>query len=694
MRLKAKSDAALAGQESREQAIMLAGGPPAAQVQPLLPFAPPSPSQAARDAVVAAVPQAQGGYVDKWLHEISESINGTWKAYRGTLYNGRTISRHKDFLLARCGLLDVSPACYYSKLKIARRVQNDPTVPKSKVWTKIAESLVPRPRPGRSSFFADPRPEVAWQFPKLREFYLNQARFSAKDAHSLLLGLIDRKQRAWGIGHFYPKPTLAQCRTALKKIPKPELVLGREGEKAFDDQCGKYISRDPNSLRANDLWVTDQREVDVRLRDGGEHLGRVWMVSFLDVASDKVLGYAFGPILSSDMVMMAATMAIERYGVPRAIHMDLGKEFICKAFNGSMRKFSGEVLYREVQGLWNSLGVKPVKAIGRNPKSKTIERWHREVTEKLDRRFCGYCGSNTDERPEKLADEEAQHLAWLAGHAERTPLVTISQYIRAFIQWAEQDWNGNARGRGKMRRGMTPNEAWQVKKPASGWRTVTLDQLDHATADHRFVKVARGGQVNLTFFGQTIEYESPVLFNLRGSDVEAIVSRRTFRQVTVIYPIPGGTDSCVATLKPQLAWLPENRDELRAAMRCKAAVHRAVRQGLKASRVALEAANPVELLEQQKQLPAKDIIGAQKFFNTNRDSRLGTRDSQPPLGHSEIGSLEYRDMRAGRTKTSSEAAEKFLEMDMPGNRRQTSEEVAEEAIQSLPKGMKFPDVIP
>jgi transposase InsO family protein len=676
MWLKGQADAALAGQQNPEQAIALASGPALEQRQPVLPFAPPSPSQAARDAVVAAIPKAQRIYVDPWLQEFSQSFNGTWKMYLGKSYNGRMISSYKDFMLARCGLLDVSPATYYARLRSARQILHDPTVPKATVWAKIAESLLPKPRPGRRSFFADPRPEVAWQFPALREFKLNQAQFSDKDAHNLLLKLIDKKQRAWGMEHYYPRPTLAQCRTALKKISKPELVLGREGEKAFDDQCGKYISRDPNSLRANTLWVTDQREVDVRMRDGGEHLGRMWMVSFLDVASDKVLGYAFGPILSSEIVMLAATMAIERYGVPRAVHMDLGKEFICKAFNGSTRKFSGEVLYREAQGLWNSLGVKIVKAIGRNPKSKTIERFHREVTRQFDKRFPGYCGSDVDTRPEKLATEERQHLDWLAGEREHTPLVSIGQYIRAFIQWAEHDWNGAARGRGKMRCGMTPNECFITKRPAEGLRTITLDELDHHSAEHRFVKVARGGQVNLSFFGQTVEYEAPELFHLQGEDVEVIVSRRTFRQVTVIYPIAGGTASCVARLKPQLAWLPENRDELRAAMRCKAAVHRAVRQGLKASRVALEAANPVDLLEQQKQLPAREIVGSQKFFADT---------TAKPLGYAEIGSLEYQAERMG----------------MRGRRRSmTSEEVANEALKSLqeeterkPRGLNFSDVV-
>ena len=83
-----------------------------------------------------------------------------------------------------------------------------------------------------------------------------------------------------------------------------------------------------------------------------------------------------------------------------------------------------------------------MKAIGRNPQTKTDERWHEIITDQFDKRFPGYCGSNTDERPEKLADEEAQHLAWLAdktGTAPRTPLVTMGQYMHAFVDWAENE---------------------------------------------------------------------------------------------------------------------------------------------------------------------------------------------------------------------------------------------------------------
>jgi hypothetical protein len=147
--------------------------------------------------------------------------------------------------------------------------------------------------------------------------------------------------------------------------------------------------------------------------------------------------------------------------------------------------------------------------------------------------------------------------------------------------------------------------------------------------------------VNLTFYGQTIEYEAPELFNLQGVEVEAIVSRRTFRKITVIYPVNGGMQSCTATLKPQLEWLPENREELRAAMRCKAAVHRAVREGLKAKRLEIEAENPVELLEMQKALPAAEQVGGQKLF--------GFPNPLPPEDR-QISSMEWMEQKLARKR--------------------------------------------
>ena len=95
---------------------------------------------------------------------------------------------------------------------------------------------------------------------KLRDFYLNQAQHSMHAAHSS--ARLQKSPPSKELGEsatFTTGPTLDQCRTALKRISKPVRVLARQGEKAFNDQCGMYISRNPDTLRANDLWVTDQK---------------------------------------------------------------------------------------------------------------------------------------------------------------------------------------------------------------------------------------------------------------------------------------------------------------------------------------------------------------------------------------------------------------------------------------------------
>jgi hypothetical protein len=597
-----------------------------------------------------ALPQRYQGFIRKWSGVLGDLENGTWKRYLGHSLGDFLIESRHDFIAARARQEDIGVSTIYQYLRLLKEINGDSSVPECSKMAEFWNRVVPKPRPGRSghSFFCDP--ENAWMRERFLNLYLTQAKRSLKQAHGFLLPEIDAKQRAWGIGHIYEKPTLHHCRTLLKGIDLPTLILAREGQKEFNDRCGKYISRNPDGLRANDLWVTDQKQVDVELRDAGERLGFMWMVSFLDVASDKILGYSFGPILNSDMVMEAAAMALQRYGVPRAVHMDLGKEFTCKAFNGSIQKISGETLYREATGLWNALSVQIVKAIGRNPQSKTIERWHANLPA-FDRLFPGYRGSGIDTRPEQLVTEEAQHAEWLKTGKGHSPLATVSQYKRRYERWVENVWNGEARGRGKMRRGMTPNEAYNAKRPAEGLRRISPDEVERCTADHRFVKVARGGQVNLTFYGQTIEYEAPELFLLQGVEVEVVISRTTFRQVTVIYPITGGTASCVATLKPQMEWLPENRDELRAALRCKAAVHRAVRDGLKAMCLEAKATNPVELLEMQTALPERDQPTGQRLFGA----------PSPQLtdpGHPAISSMEWM-ARRGRKKTASAIADRW-----------------------------------
>jgi hypothetical protein len=557
------------------------------QLQAFLPFHPESEIGSGLTAAIPSnVPSRYQPYIDKLLAFLPDACNGSWKRYEGYTICGVLVVNRSTFLRGLADLHNVGRSTLYDKRKIVLDCLREGKP------SEILERLLPKPRPGRTghTYFDDS--ENAWACLSLERFYLNQAKLSVSRAWELLCLEIDAKRRAWGPGHSYPKPTVKMCRTFLKKIDLPTLTFAREGEKAYNDRCGPYISRRPPD-HANDVWVTDQRECNVRLRDGGNHLGRVWVVNFLDVTSWRWLGAMFGPLVNSDMVMAAAAMSLERAGVPHAVHMDLGKEFTGKRFLGGVFAIRGETLFRDAVGLWERLGVQVIRAIGRNPQSKIIERWHREL-DRFDQEMPGWCGSNPGERPEKLACEEAAHFAWLETGRGYSPLLGIPEYINRYLDFCERRWNSEHRGKGRYLQGMTPSEAWNTRLPKD-LRTLTREEVEFYTADHRFLKVARGGQVNLTFHGQTIEYEAPELSKRQDEEVEVIVSRRSIRQVTVIYSVPGGKASCAAPAKPLHDWLPENRDELRQALRCRAALKRAVKRGLAAQQALTESTNLREL---------------------------------------------------------------------------------------------------
>jgi hypothetical protein len=567
-----------------------------------LPFAPLSQTgQALSTAAPLGIPAHQRGFVDKWSGIIGDCANGTWKRYQGTVFEGFAIKGSRDFVRALSHQHGISVSTIYSKLKVLREVQRDPAIPPDRKMTEFWTRILPKPKPGRSGHTFFHEAENLWMGLKLESFYLTQAKLSAKRAHELLLAEIAAKQKTARLSHLYQKPTLHQSRTYLSKIDLPTLTLARQGEKAFQDRCAPYISR-RNNLRSNQVWVTDQKLYDVRLRDGGERLVRVWAVNVLDVSSWRWLGGALGPYLSGDLVMDAYAMALQRAGVPGAVHMDLGKEFTARRFARRMRV---ALNLEEAEGMWERLGVRIVKAIGRNPQSKTIERWHREI-DRWTQELPGWTGSDTKERPEKLVQEEAEHAAWLKTGKGRSPLLRVENFIGGFVDWAEGRWNAEHRSKGKYLQRMTPNEAWNTRLPEEGLRRLTPSEVDYYTADRRFVKVGRGGQVNLTFYGRTIEYVAPELFTLQGQRVEVLVSRVNPREVTVNFEIAGGWDSCTAVLKPQHDWLPKDRQELRLALRCKAAVRRAVKRGIEASHALDEADNPLELVaavQERKALP-------------------------------------------------------------------------------------------
>jgi len=609
--------------------------------QPLLPFAHPTAAQAA----LIGIPKRFQFFVDKWLVFMAEVQNGNWKRTEGYVVNGCAIRTRQDYIRAMAPQYKTSETDFYRKQRALKEILKDPAIPEGKKWAAWAQTLIPKPRPGRSatSFFV--QPENLWQFGKLREFYLTQAQLSVRAAHRLLLDEIDARQRAHGLGHIYDRPTESQCRVALSKIAAPVITLAREGEKAYADRHAPFISRQPPNHSA-DIVGTDQKYLDILCRDHAWNVGRIWTVNFVDVASERWLGGSFGPVLSGDLVMEAAAMMLERC-LPGAVQMDLGKEFTGDRFLGGTFTISGERYYAEAVGLWERLGVSVIKAIGRNPKTKPIEGWHRSLR-RFEQAWPTWTGPNTKVRPERLKKIERQ-VELFKQHKAPAPLVpTIEQVIKGFLWWCENRWNARTRGRGRYRQGMTPDECWNVKRPEDGHRRLTASQIDYYTADRRYIKVSRGGQINLTFHGQTIEYVASELFWEQGRDekVEVLISRRDLSQVKVLYPIPGGTGECVAMRKELSSWEQESRQTVNLRMRCTATIKRALKHGLKT----VDAAT--YLLAEAPGMPTAELVAEAQ------QSKL--IDARQAFGAPEAGAVSVP--RADRLRTSGDVARQMLEL--------------------------------
>ena len=207
---------------------------------------------------------------------------------------------------------------------------------------------------------------------------------------------------------FYPElvsqiPTEQSFRRQIKRDVKYAIqVLMREGEKAFNDRCAPYAMRMYESLEANDCWIADNHTFDVISLDG-ETKHRLYLTAFLDAKSGVMTGWNITDAPSAQSTILALRHGIMRFGIPKCIYVDNGREFLNISFGGrghrSRKSMEGQP---EPPAILKRLGIEMRNAIVRNARAKPIERTFRTVKEQFSKLFSGFCGGTILERPESL----------------------------------------------------------------------------------------------------------------------------------------------------------------------------------------------------------------------------------------------------------------------------------------------------
>lgn len=182
-------------------------------------------------------------------------------------------------------------------------------------------------------------------------------------------------------------------------------TLGRDGEKAYMDRCMPYVDRLYDGLEANDYWIGDTHTMDfiTTKTDGTSGSVRLYLCSWQDARSGIMTGWYITDTLSSDTVLMALRHGIMRFGIPKAIYVDNGREYLTYDVGGhGHRTRKGEAEQLTPPPIIERMGITMTNALVRNAKAKPIERTFGTFKNQISRLVSTFCGGTVLERPESL----------------------------------------------------------------------------------------------------------------------------------------------------------------------------------------------------------------------------------------------------------------------------------------------------
>lgn len=179
-------------------------------------------------------------------------------------------------------------------------------------------------------------------------------------------------------------------------------ILGREGDKAFDDRAAPYIKRTYDNMRSNEYWVGDNHTFDILVQGDNGKMHRLYLTAFFDARSGIFTGCYVTTAPSSQSTIIALRRGIMKYGIPENLYLDNGREFLTFDLGGLGHRAKKNDNRFDPTPIFERLGIKMVNALVRNAKAKVIERRFLDIKNGLSRLFCTYTGGTVVEKPEIL----------------------------------------------------------------------------------------------------------------------------------------------------------------------------------------------------------------------------------------------------------------------------------------------------
>lgn len=433
-----------------------------------------------------AVPEDLEELTEQEREEVAfwKRILGEWDSYRAG-YVGKKAEADEKFV-------DYLEANYPGRQFSVRMLYR-----KKKAWKELGECAMADGR-GKHDNHNKAVPSVVFDI--FEYFYLDES----KETLTKCMKLTELQLEKDGLTEFLPLASKeAFAREIRRKIPVPVLKYFRLGEKAFKDECMPFIKRTYGDLQSNDIWVCDNHTFDVMV-DDGEHKKpvRVYLTAFMDVRSRKMMGWYVTDAPCADATLQALRRGIKKYGIPKRILSDNGREFLTHDIGGrGFRKDGRKDGEHRIPTILDNLQIEFRTAMVRNARAKIVERAFREVKECFSRLFAGYTGGTIAERPERLKELERKA-------SNFTPYADFCNYVDTYIEgWFNfQEHVGVGMGH-KTRNQVYEEQLVEVRRASEA--DLHLMMLRNT----RMQKVKREGVVlklygtELTFWNQKLSFD-------------------------------------------------------------------------------------------------------------------------------------------------------------------------------------------
>ncbi len=367
------------------------------------------------------------------------------------------------------------------------------------------------------------------------------------------------------------------------------VILGREGEKAYMDRCMPYVDRLYDGLEANEYWIGDTHTLDfiTTRTDGSKGSVRLYLCAWQDARSGVLVGWYISEYLNADTVLMALKHGIERFGIPRNVYIDNGREYLCADVGGKgHRSRKTDTDAPAPPPVFERMGITMVNALVRNAKAKPIERTFNTLKNQVSRLVSTFCGGNVTEKPESLK----KHI--------KDGKLPIGSEMRVMVgEIIDSEYNMGRYG-GKVRRDSAKsrldvwNENIHTKRVATeGDLALLLMRSGKAQ------KISRNG-VYLTIGGEKLWYYSKEITALLGQRVYIRYDAAALESVRVYM---AETDEYIATVPMardlMLMFGAEDKEAISTAMSLQREVKREDVKRLRAIRESVPESIRIDLLD-------------------------------------------------------------------------------------------------